>query len=298
MSATTPGLAPISTRRRLSDRFARGVLLALTLIALVPLVLIVYELLRKGLGAISWDFFTTDPTGGASRVRRPAIGGVKSAILGTIEIVALAALIAIPFGIGVALYLVEFGKTGKFANVVRYFVDVMTGVPSVVFGLFVYIVLVVTGIGGTFAAWKGSIALALLMLPVVTRSGEVVLNLVPNQLRESALALGAPRWKVVFSIVLPTALPGLITGSMLAIARAAGETAPLLFTSFSSLGTSFALGSQMNSLPIQIFNDVQAPNDASSSARGAQPLRSSSASFFSRPSPASPSGGASSHEPA
>jgi phosphate transport system permease protein len=264
MSATTPGLAPISTRRRFSDRFARGVLLALTLIALVPLVLIVYELLRKGLGAISWDFFTTDPTGRTCFPGQTTctIGGVKSAILGTIEIVALAAVIAIPFGIGVALYLVEFGKTGRFANVVRYFVDVMTGVPSVVFGLFVYIVLVVTGIGGTFAAWKGSIALALLMLPVVTRSGEVVLNLVPDQLRESALALGAPRWKVVFSIVLPTALPGLVTGSMLAIARAAGETAPLLFTSFSLLGTSFALGSQMNSLPIQIFNDVQAPNDA------------------------------------
>jgi len=173
----------------------------------------------------------------------------------------LAAVIAIPFGIGVALYLVEFGKTGRFAYLVRYFVDVMTGVPSVVFGLFVYIVLVVTGVGGTFAAWKGSIALALLMLPVVTRSAEVVLNLVPNSLRESALALGAPRWKVIFRIVLPTALPGLVTGSLLAVARAAGETAPLLFTSFSLLGTSFALGNQMNSLPIQIFNDVQAPND-------------------------------------
>src|SRR4029453_8118904 len=108
-------------------------------------------------------------------------------------------------------------KTGKFANAVRYFVDVMTGVPSDVFGLFAYIVLVGTGLGGLFRAWKGPNAPALFMLPVVTRSGEVVLNLVPNQLRESALALGAPRWKVVFSIVLPTALPGLVTGSMLAI---------------------------------------------------------------------------------
>ena len=208
MSATTPSLAPTSGRRRATDRFARGVLLVLTLIALVPLVLIVYELLLKGLGALSWDFFTTDPTGRTCFPGQTTctIGGVKSAILGTIEIVALAALIAIPFGIGVALYLVEFGKASKFANVVRYFVDVMTGVPSVVFGLFVYIVLVVTKVGGTFAAWKGSIALALLMLPVVTRSGEVVLNLVPNQLRESALALGAPRWKVVFGIVVPTAL--------------------------------------------------------------------------------------------
>ncbi len=175
--------------------------------------------------------------------------------------VALASAIAIPFGIGVALYLVEYGRTGRFANVVRYFVDVMTGVPSVVFGLFVYIVLVVTKVGGTFAGWKGSIALALLMLPVVTRSAEVVLNLVPNSLREAALALGAPRWKVVFRIVLPTALPGLVTGSLLAVARAAGETAPLLFTAAFVFGTQFDLSQRMNSLPLQIFNDVGQAQD-------------------------------------
>ena len=248
-------LPAVSSRRRATDRVMRVALLVLTLIALVPLVLIVYYLLKEGLGAWSKDFFTTDPNG--NFLGYP--GGIRSAILGTIEIVALAAVIAIPFGIGVALYLVEFGKTGRFAYLVRYFVDVMTGVPSVVFGLFVYIVLVVTGVGGTFAAWKGSIALALLMLPVVTRSAEVVLNLVPNSLRESALALGAPRWRVVFRIVLPTALPGLITGSLLAVARAAGETAPLLFTAFAVNGTTWNLGQQMNSLPIQIFNDVRQP---------------------------------------
>src|SRR5690242_19892 len=132
-----PGLAPVAPRRRIADRTARTVLLFLTLVALVPLVLIIYELLVKGLGAISWDFFTTDPTGRTCFPGQTTctIGGVKSAILGTIEIVALAAVIAIPFGIGVALYLVEFGKTGRFAYLVRYFVDVMTGVPSVVFGL-------------------------------------------------------------------------------------------------------------------------------------------------------------------
>lgn len=265
MSTTAPPmLIPVSASRRRTDRLMRGLMLGLTGIALVPLVLVVYYLFKRGLGAWSWDFFTTDPTGRTCFPGQTScsIGGVKSALLGTIEIVALAAVVAIPFGIGVALYLVEFGKASRFAHAVRYFIDVMTGVPSVVFGLFVYIVLVVTKVGGTFAAWKGSAALALLMLPVVTRSAEVVLNLVPDSLRESALALGAPRWRVVFRIVLPTALPGLITGSMLAIARAAGETAPLLFTSFSLLGTSYALGSQMNSMPIQIFNDVQAPNDA------------------------------------
>jgi phosphate transport system permease protein len=248
-------IAPVPARRRRTDLIMRGVLLTGTLIALVPLVLIVYYLLKQGLGAISWNFFTTDPTG---RFLGPP-GGIKSAIVGTVLIVGLASLIAIPCGIGVALFLVEYGKKTVFAQFVRYFVDVMTGVPSIVFGLFIYIVLVLTGIGGNFTAWKGSVALALLMLPVVTRSAEVVLNLVPDSLREAALALGAPRWKVVFRIVLPTALPGLITGSMLAIARGAGETAPLLFTAFAVNATSWNLGQQMNSLPIQIFNDVRQP---------------------------------------
>jgi phosphate transport system permease protein len=257
--STVPATAlpPVSRRRRAKDRAARTVLLALTALALVPLVLILYYLLVKGLGAWSSSFFTTNPTG--RFLGDP--GGIQSAIFGTIEMVALASLIAVPCGIGVALYLVEYGKQTRFANAVRYFVDVMTGVPSVVFGLFVYIVLVVTQIGGTFAGWKGSVALALLMLPVVTRSAEVVLNLVPDSLREGALALGAPRWRVITRIVLPTALPGLITGSLLAIARAAGETAPLLFTAAFVFGTQFDLSQRMNSLPLQIFNDVGQADD-------------------------------------
>jgi phosphate transport system permease protein len=250
-------LAGISPRRRRSDRLVRGVLLACTLIAIVPLVMVVYTLVSKGIGAWNIDFFTTDPSG---RFLGPA-GGVRSAILGTLLIVGLATAMAVPVGIGVALYLVEYGKESRFANVVRYFVDVMTGVPSIVFGLFIYIVLILSGIGGSFAGWKGSIALALLMLPVVTRASEVVLRLVPDALRETALALGSPRWRVVFRVVLPTALPGLVTGSLLAIARAAGETAPLLFTAFAVKATTFDLSSQMNSLPIQIFNDVKQPQD-------------------------------------
>jgi phosphate transport system permease protein len=250
-------LPAVSNRRRTTDRAMRGLLLALTLVALVPLVLIVYYLIKEGLGAWSSDFFTTDPSG--RFLGDP--GGIKSAILGTIYMVALASAIAIPLGIGVALYLVEFGKRGAFAQAVRYFVDVMTGVPSIVFGLFVYIVLVVTKVGGTFAAWKGAIALGLLMLPVVTRAAEVVLNLVPDSLREGALALGAPRWRVIFRIVLPTALPGLVTGSLLAVARAAGETAPLLFTAAFVLGTQFSPSERMNSLPLQIFNDVGQAQD-------------------------------------
>jgi phosphate transport system permease protein len=250
----------VSPARRRKDRFARASVLAGTAIALVPLVLIVYYLLRKGLGAWSTSFFTTDPTGNTF-FASSSIGGIKSAILGTVEIVALASAIAVPTGIGVAVWLVEYGKSNWFASTVRFFVDVLTGVPSIVFGLFIYIVLVV-GTGSTYAGYKGSLALALLMLPVVIRSAEVILLLVPGALRESALALGAPRWRVIFNIVLPTALPGMVTGVLLAVARAAGETAPLLFTAAYTMKTNFNLGGFMNSLPVQIYKDVTSPTPA------------------------------------
>jgi phosphate transport system permease protein len=250
----------VSPARRRKDRIARGAILAATILALIPLVLIIYYLLHKGLGSWSWSFFTTDPTGNTF-FASSSIGGIKSAILGTVEMVALASVIAIPIGVGVATWLVEYGKSSWFAHVVRFFVDVMTGVPSIVFGLFIYIVLVV-GTGSSYAGYKGSLALSLLMLPVVIRSAEVILLLVPAALRESALALGAPRWRVIFSIVLPTALPGMVTGVLLAVARAAGETAPLLFTAASTMKTSFNLGGFMNSLPVQIYSDVTSPTTA------------------------------------
>ncbi len=155
-----------------------------------------------------------------------------------------------------ALYLTEYGKESRFANTVRYFVDVMTGVPSIVFGLFIYIVLVVSHVGGDAIGWKGALALALLMLPIVVRSSEVVLGLVPSSLREAALALGAPRWRVVLRVVLPTARSGLLTGSLLAVARAAGETAPLLFTIGAAHVLTGNLSQPMNSLPSQIFSDL------------------------------------------
>jgi phosphate transport system permease protein len=248
----------ISAARRRKDRIMRGLMALATAIALVPLVLIVWYLVKKGIGAWSGSFFTSDPNG--NFLGDP--GGVKSAILGTLEMLGLATAIAVPVGIGVALYLTEYGRASRFASAVRYFIDVMTGVPSIVFGLFVYITLVISGIGGSgFAGWKGAVALALLMLPVVTRSAEVVLLLVPDSLREAALALGAPRWRVVMRVVLPTALPGLITGSLLAIARGAGETAPLLFTAAIVQGTSFDLSQRMNALPSQIFADIGQAND-------------------------------------
>jgi phosphate transport system permease protein len=251
-------LTQVSARRQRTDLVMRGLLLAGTLVALLPLALILYFLLEKGLGSWSPGFFTSDPTG--SFFGNP--GGIRSALLGTLEIVGLATAISIPTGIGVALYLTEYGRQSLFAQAVRYFVDVMTGVPSIVFGLFVYIVLVLGHVGGSFTAWKGAVALALLMLPIVVRSAEVVLLLVPTSLREAALALGAPRWRVLARVVLPTALPGLITGSLLAIARGMGETAPLLFTVSTAMGLTGNLSAQMNTLPVQIYNDILSPRSA------------------------------------
>jgi phosphate transport system permease protein len=248
-------LPEVSARRRRTDRFMRGTLLAATILALVPLVLVIYYLLKEGLGAINGSFFTQDPTGSFFG----SVGGVRSAILGSLEIVLLATVIAVPIGIGVALYLTEYGLDSRFAAAIRYFVDVMTGVPSIVFGLFIYITLVLAHVGGNFTAWKGSVALALLMLPIVIRSAEVVLLLVPSSLREAALALGAPRWRVILRVVLPTSASGLVTGALLAIARGMGETAPLLFTAAGAAGLTFSLSQQMNALPLQIYNDILSP---------------------------------------
>ncbi len=252
------GLPQISARRRRTDQFMRASLLAATLVALVPLVLVIYYLLKKGLGSINGNFFTQDPTGSFFG----SVGGARSAILGSVVIVALSTVIAVPIGIAVALYLTEYGKDSRFAGLIRYFVDVMTGVPSIVFGLFIYITLIITHTAGNFTGWKGSVALALLMLPIVIRSAEVVLLLVPSGLREAALALGAPRWRVITRIVLPTAATGLVTGSLLAVARAMGETAPLLFTIGGATALTFSLSQQMNAMPLQIYNDILSPRSA------------------------------------
>lgn len=246
----------VPTRRRMTDKIWRGLFVVAVALALTPLVLVLGYVIIRGAPALNIEFFTTDPTGAFFGDQ----GGVRSAILGTLEIVGLATLIAIPAGIAIAVYLNEIGRDSQLAMAVRYSIDVMTGVPSIVFGLFIYTVFVVGGLGTGFAAWKGSLALSLLMLPVVTRAGEVALAGVPNMLREAGLALGAPRWRVILNIVLLAALPGMLTGSLLAIARAAGETAPLLFTVLGASVLTGALDQPMNSLPLQIFNDVRQPN--------------------------------------
>ena len=257
MSLST--LPAVSPRRRRTDRIMRGLLVLATAVALVPLVLVIYYLLKKGLSSwTSGGFFSSDPNG--NFFGNP--GGIRSAIFGSLEIVGLATAIAVPTGIAVALYLTEYGRESRFADVVRYFVDVMTGVPSIVFGLFIYIVLVIAKVGGAFTGWKASLAVALLMLPIVVRSAEVVLLLVPSSLREAALALGAPRWRVIARVVLPTSVSGLTTGSLLAVARGMGETAPLLFTVSTAFALTGNLSHQMNTLPVQIYTDIQSPRNA------------------------------------
>ncbi|MFT4050304.1 MAG: phosphate ABC transporter permease PstA [Solirubrobacterales bacterium] len=251
-------LGTISPHRRRKDALGRGAILAATLTALVPLFLIIFFLLEKGLGAWSWSFFTTDPTG--SFFGDP--GGIRSAIVGSLLIMFVGGLIAIPAGIAVALYVTEYANKTAFGRFMRFLMNVMTGVPSIVFGLFIYVTLVLTGIGGGFAGWKGSIAIALLMLPIVERSVEVALQQVPSSYAEAAYALGAPRWQVLLRVVLPAGLPGIITGALLAIARGMGETAPLLFTATIAKATTFDLSQQMNSLPAQIFSDVGQAQDA------------------------------------
>ena len=245
-----------STKRQITDKVWRVALFLGLALALVPLVLVIGYVIIRGAPALSVEFFTTDPTGAFFGDQ----GGVRSAILGTLEIVGLATVIAVPVGVAIAVYLNEIGRDSQLAVVVRYSIDVLTGVPSIVFGLFIYTVFVIGGLGTGFAAWKGSLALSLLMLPVIARAGEVSLAIVPNTLREAALALGSPRWRVILSVVLPSALPGLLTGCLLAIARAAGETAPLLFTVLGASVLTGALNQPMNSLPLQIFNDVRQPN--------------------------------------
>lgn len=252
-------LPHVSARRRRTDRVMRGLVAVAGFVALIPLVLVIYFLLAKGIRTWGSQFFTTDPNG--NFLGYP--GGIRSAIIGTLIMVGLATLISVPIGIGVALYLTEYGKKSKFANAVRYFVDVMTGVPSIVFGLFIYIVLVLGHWAGSgFAGWKGAIALSLLMIPMVVRAAEVVLLLVPDSLREAALALGAPRWRVVAKVVLPTSFSGLATGSLLAVARGMGETAPLLFTTAGAFALTANINGQMNALPLQIYNDIASPRQA------------------------------------
>ncbi len=220
----------IEGRRSARDRMWRTIIYGACLLAILPLASVVWTLVSKGASRLDGNFFQTSMNNIGAR---DAGGGAYHAIIGTLEQVGVAALIAVPLGVLGAIYLVEYGR-GKFASTVRFFVDVMTGVPSIVAGLFIlaFWVLIVSPWFNNgqprYSGFAASLALTVLMLPTIVRSTEEMLRLVPGPLREGAYALGVPQWKTIIKIVLPTALPGIVTGIMLAIARAAGETAPVL----------------------------------------------------------------------
>jgi phosphate transport system permease protein len=214
----------VSFSRRLRDRLATGLMGLSFIVALTPLLFVIWYVVTNGASQISGDFLTGDIP-----FQYRAIGpGMGPAVAGTILITGVASLMAIPLGIMAAVYLNEYGKQGLTARFLRSLVDVMTGVPSIVMGLFIYSIWVVRFEDQT--AFAGSLALGCLMLPIVIRSSEEMLRLVPDELRNGSTALGSHRWRTTVRVVLPAALPGIVSGAMLAVARAAGETAPVLFT--------------------------------------------------------------------
>jgi phosphate transport system permease protein len=223
------------------------------LIALTPLVLVIGYVISKGAGMMSWKFLTEDIP-----FQYRAIGpGMGPAVAGTILITGVASLMAIPLGVMAAIYLNEYGKQSTFARFIRTLVDVMTGVPSIVMGLFIYSVWVIRFEEQT--AFAGSLALGCLMLPIVIRSTEEMLRLVPDELRQGSTALGSHRWRTTVRVVLPAALPGITSGAMLAVARAAGETAPLIFTIGIATETNWDLTKPATTLSEQIFRNASQP---------------------------------------
>jgi phosphate transport system permease protein len=237
--------------RKLTDIVIRSLSIGALVIAVIPLGLVLYYVTSKGVSGIDWHFFTRlpKPVGESG-------GGMGNAVIGTLQLLGLASLFGIPLGILVGIYLSEYGNQ-KLGRLVRFAADVMSGVPSITVGLFVYSLVVIRV--KHFSAIAGAIALAILMLPTVTRTTEELLKLVPESLREAALGLGVPRYRATIYVVLRTALPGIMTGIMLAIARVAGETAPLLFTAFSNRFWASGLNEPIASLPVQIFTYAVSP---------------------------------------
>lgn len=224
-----------------------------SLVAIIPFLSILAYVIRQGWPALNWDFFTQlpKPVGETG-------GGVANALAGSLMMVAMASFVGIPLGICAGLYLSEFG-TGKVANTLRFACDLLISVPSIIVGLFAYTIVVVPF--GGFSANAGAFSLLMIQVPMVARTTEEILKLVPQHLREAGLALGIPRWKVILRIVLRGSLPGLTTGVMLAIARILGETAPLLFTAFNSRFWAQGISQPTASLPVLIYTYAISPYD-------------------------------------
>ena len=245
-------------RRSIGVRRARsaimvGLTVVAAVIATIPLVLILGLLLQKGASSLSWDFFTAMP-----KPVGETGGGMANAMLGTLMLIVIASAIGLPVGIGAGLYLAEHRGT-RFAFLVRFLSDVLNGLPSIVVGIFAWQFLVRPV--KHFSALAGGIALAAMMIPLVTRATEEMIHLVPTSLREAALALGYPRWRTSLTVVLRTALPGIVTAALVAVARIAGETAPLLFTAFGNQFWSTSINEPISALPIQIFTYAISPYD-------------------------------------
>lgn len=254
-SAATAALQrvqPISLRRRITDHVMTGAAILTVVIVLAPLVAIFGYLVYRGVGSIDWAFLTQSP--------KPAGevgGGMANAIVGSGLILGIASLVGVPLGIGAGVYLAEFGRN-RLGSSIRFTADVLNGVPSIVIGIVAWSILVR---GHGFSAMAGGLALAIMMIPTISRTTEEMLLLVPQALREAAYGLGVPRWRTTLSITLRTATSGVITGVMLAFARVAGETAPLLFTALGNEFWSLRLDQPAAALPLQIYKYANSPYD-------------------------------------
>jgi phosphate transport system permease protein len=247
-----------SKRRKRVGQFMEFLGTLASVLAVAMLIIVIASVFKHGAPALSWSFLTSEPSSNIYATTGQS-GGISTAIVGTLIMVAIATCIAVPFGILIAIYTTEFAKPAT-AGTIRLLLNMLAGVPTIVIGVFIYSLIV---IGHGQSGWAGGLALSIIMLPVIARSTEEVLLLVPGQLREGSLALGATRSRTVLRVILPTALGGIITATIVAVARAAGETAPLLFTSSIVATTvSFDPSKAMASIPLSIFENSEQPSKA------------------------------------
>src|SRR5437763_1589120 len=245
-------MPPISLRRRLTDHLMTGAAIFTVVLVLAPLVAIFGYLVYRGIGSIDWAFLTQTP-----KPVGEVGGGMANAIAGSVFILGIASIIGVPFGIGAGIYLAEFGQN-RFGSAIRFTADVLNGVPSIVIGIVAWSILVR---GHGFSALAGGVALSIMMVPTISRTTEEMLLLVPTAMREAAYGVGIPRWRTTLSITLRTATSGVITGIMLAFARIAGETAPLLFTAFGNTFWNWKATQPTAALPLQIYVYANSPYD-------------------------------------
>jgi phosphate transport system permease protein len=247
------GMPPVSWNRRITDHAMTGIAVLTVVLVLAPLIAIFGYLVYRGVGSINWAFLTQVP-----KPPGEVGGGMANAIVGSIFILGIASIIGVPLGIGAGIYLAEFGRN-RFGSAIRFTADVLNGVPSIVIGIVAYAIVVLRQ--GHFSALAGGVALAIMMVPTISRTTEEMLLLVPQALREAAYGLGVPRWRTTLSITLRTATSGVITGVMLAFARVAGETAPLLFTALGNEFWNLRLNQPTAALPLQIYRYALSPYD-------------------------------------